>query len=138
MSSNRKVLSFLTLVLPWISTIFIDKKSFIRFLPSATFIGYLFALFSEIADKKRLWKVKNGLFPRYVLEVSYLYGLFPIVTIWILKLTYRNFFKYLLTNIVADYIFSFHIVKFFEKVGTFKFKKMSLVNFLLFLYYYRL
>lgn len=105
MSSNRKVLSFLTLVLPWISTIFIDKKSFIRFLPSATFIGYLFALFSEIADKKGLWKVKNGLLPRYVLDVSYLYGLFPIVTIWILKFTYSNFFKYLLTNIIADYFY---------------------------------
>ncbi len=77
-----------------------------------------------MADKKKLWKVKNGLFRGYVLDVSYLYGLFFIVTIWFFKLTYGNFIKYLVTNIIGDYIFTFHIVKFFTKVGTFEFKKM--------------
>ncbi|UYZ19975.1 hypothetical protein [Mesobacillus jeotgali] len=121
----RKRLSFLTLVLPWLTVPFIRKNTFIRFLPTATFIGYIFALFSEVAKKNKLWKVRNGLFKDYTLDVSYLYGLYLITTIWIFKLTFRNFLKYLVTNIVADYFFSFHIIKIFEKVGTFEFKKMK-------------
>ncbi len=125
----RKRLSFLTLVLPWLTVPFIRKNTFIRFLPTATFIGYIFALFSEVAKKNKLWKVRNGLFKDYTLDVSYLYGLYLITTIWIFKLTFRNFLKYLVTNIVADYFFSFHIIKIFEKVGTFEFKKMKHKNF---------
>ena len=120
----RKRLSLLTLVLPWVTVPFIRKNTFIRFLPTATFIGYIFALFSEVAKKKKLWKVKNALFKGYTLDVSYLYGLYLITTIWIFKLTYRSFLKYLITNIIADYFFSFHIVRIFEKIGTFEFKKM--------------
>jgi ABC-type Fe3+-siderophore transport system permease subunit len=120
----RKRLSFLTLVIPWLTVPFIRKNTFIRFLPTATFIGFIFALFSEVAKKNKLWRVKNGLFKDFTLDISYLYGLYFITTIWIFKLTYRSFLKYLMTNIVADYFFSFHIVRIFEKVGTFKFKKM--------------
>lgn len=124
MIDKRKALSFCTLVIPWLSTPLMGKKSFVRFLPVATFVGYVFSFLSEIADRNKWWKVKNALFPKYRLDFSYLLGLFFIVTIWIFKLTYRNFFKYLITNIVVDYFFIFYIVKFFTKVGVFEFKKM--------------
>jgi hypothetical protein len=124
MINKRKSLSFCIFILPWLTAPFIGKRNFSRFLPSATFIGFLFTLFSEYADKKKYWKVKNALFPGYVLDYSFLGGLFFITTIWILKLTYGNFLKYLITNIIADYFFSFYVVKFFTKVGVFEFKKM--------------
>ena len=145
MVDKKKALSFLILVLPWLTTPLIGKRTFIRFLPVATFIGYGFALFSEVADKKKLWKVKNGLFPNYVLDFSYLLGIYFITTIWAFKLAFGNFFKYLTINIVADYIFSFHIIKFFTKVGVFEFKKMKPKHFFylsvgsaVFIYFYQL
>jgi len=124
MINKKKALSLCTLVLPWLTTPMIGKNSFIRFLPVATFIGYIFSLLSEIADKRKWWKVRNGLFPDSRLDFSYLLGIFFITTIWVFKVAYKNFLKYLLINVVIDYIFVFHIVKFFTKVGVFEFKKM--------------
>ncbi|OIJ20147.1 hypothetical protein BKP45_10195 [Anaerobacillus alkalidiazotrophicus] len=124
MISKRKVLSFCILVLPWLTTPLIGKNTFVRFLPVATFIGYIFSFLSEIADRRKWWKVKNALFPNYRLDFSYLLGLYFITTIWVFKLTYGNFLKYLSLNIVIDYLLSFPTVKFFTKVGVFEFKKM--------------
>jgi hypothetical protein len=124
MINKRKALSFSTLVIPWLTTPLIGKNSFVRFLPVATFIGYIFSLLGEIADRRKWWKVKNALFPNYRLDFSYLLGLFFITTIWVFRLTYGSFIKYLTLNIVLDYLLSFHIAKFFTKVGVFEFKKM--------------
>ncbi|PGT79785.1 hypothetical protein COD11_22015 [Bacillus sp. AFS040349] len=60
-------------------------------------------------------------------------------------MTFGNFSKYLATNIIIDYIFSFPIVKFFTKIGTFEFKKMRPNHFFILsvsmaviIYYYQL
>ncbi|MDR4949799.1 hypothetical protein [Neobacillus cucumis] len=124
MINKRKALSFCTLFIPWLTIPLIGKNTFIRFMPVATFVGYIFGFLSETADNKKWWKVKNGLFPNYRLDVSYLLGLYLITTIWVFKLTFGNFFKYLTLNIIIDAIFSFSIVKFFTKVGVFEFRKM--------------
>ncbi|MGJ7922114.1 hypothetical protein [Neobacillus sp. LXY-4] len=124
MIDKRKALSFCILVVPWLTSPLLGKNSFVRFLPVATFVGYIFSFLSEIADEKKWWKVKNALFPNFRLDFSYLLGLFFITTIWIFKLTFNNFFKYLFTNMAFDYFFVFHVVKFFTKVGVFEFKKM--------------
>ncbi|WP_394138660.1 hypothetical protein [Cytobacillus oceanisediminis] len=121
---KRKAVSFITLVVPWLTVPLLGKKSFVRFLPAATFIGYFFSILSEIAADRKWWKVKNALFPRYRQDFSYLLGLFFIVTLWVYKLTYKSFFKYLLLNAVIDYIFIFYIVKYFTKVRVFEFRKM--------------
>jgi len=145
MIDKRKALSFSILVIPWITTPFLGKNSFIRFLPVATFIGYIFSFLSEIADRRKWWKVKNALFPNYRLDFSYLLGLFFITTIWVFKLTYGSFIKYLTLNIVLDYLLAFPIVKFFTKVGVFEFKKMRPKHFYILsvvtaivIYYYQL
>ncbi|MEH7098072.1 hypothetical protein [Neobacillus vireti] len=124
MLDSRKFLSTCTLVVPWLTVPLIGKNTFFRFLPVATFVGYIFSFLSETADNKKWWKVKNALFPNYRLDVSYLLGLFLITTIWVFKLTFGNFLKYITTNIIIDWLLSFPIIKFFTKVGVFEFKKM--------------
>ena len=124
MLNSRRFLSACTLVVPWLTVPLIGKNTFLRFLPVATFVGYIFGFLSETADNKKWWKVKNALFPNHRLDVSYLLGLYLITTIWVFKLTFGNFYKYLTINIIIDWLFSFPIVKFFTKVGVFEFKKM--------------
>ncbi len=59
MIDKRKALSFSTLVIPWLTAPLIGKNSFVRFLPVATFIGYIFSLLGEIADRRKWWKSKK-------------------------------------------------------------------------------
>ncbi len=100
-----------------------------RFLPATTFVNLIIALFSVVADRKRFWKIKNPIFPYTAVDYSYLLGLFFVTTIWVFKLTYGNFKKYLALNIVLDYLLSFPIAKFFTKVGVFEFKKLRPIHF---------
>lgn len=129
MFTEKKLLSLVILIVPWLTVPLIGKKSFIRFLPATTFVNLLISLFSVVAEKKKLWKVKNPLFPYTAVDFSYLVGLFFVTTIWVFKLTYGNFLKYILLNVVLDYFLSFPIIKFFTKIGIFEFKKMRPVHF---------
>jgi hypothetical protein len=126
---KKKILSLGTLLLPWLTVPLIGRNSFIRFLPVTTFVNFILALVSIPADNRKWWKVKNPLFPKSVIDFSYLLGLFFIGTIWIFKLTYGNFVKYLITNVVMDSLLAFPVTSFFKKVGVFEFKKMKKINF---------
>jgi hypothetical protein len=130
--NKKKALSLFILFGPWLTVPLIGKGSFIRFLPATTFVNLIISLLSVIADKKKMWKVKNPIFPYSALDFSYLLGLFFLTTIWVFKLTYGNFTKYLGLNIVLDYLLSFPIVKFFTKVGIFEFKKIRPKHFFYF------
>ncbi|MDC3415211.1 hypothetical protein NC797_09315 [Aquibacillus sp. 3ASR75-11] len=127
--SVRKILAWGILVLPWITVPLIGKKSFIRFLPATTFVDLILSLFSVVADKRKLWKVKNPLFPYSSLDFSFICGLFFVTTLWMFRLAYGNFLKYMFLNIVADYFFVFHVMKFFKKVQFFELKRMTYFQF---------
>jgi len=126
---KRKLLSLCILIVPWLTVPLLEKKSFIRFLPATTFVNLVISLFSVVADRKKLWKVKNPIFHYTAVDFSYLLGLFFITTIWVFRLTYGSFIKYLSLNIVIDYLLSFPLVKFFTKVGVFEFKKLRPIHF---------
>lgn len=72
--------------------------------------------------KKKLWKIKNPLFPHSPIDFSYQLGLFFVTTIWVFKLTFGNFKKYLLLNVVIHYLLSYPILKALTKFGLFEFK----------------
>lgn len=101
------------------------NKSFVRFLPVATFINLFVGAFAVYADKKKWWKSKNPFFPNSPVDVSYMLGAYFIGTLWIFKLTYGSFIKYLLTNIIVNYVNAFPFANLTTKVGIFKFKKMK-------------
>ncbi|MDR6998977.1 hypothetical protein J2Y67_001409 [Neobacillus niacini] len=78
MLDKRKLLSLCILIVPWLTVPLIGKKSFVRFLPATTFVNYIISLFSVVADRKKLWKVKNPIFKYSAVDYSYLLGLFFI------------------------------------------------------------
>jgi hypothetical protein len=123
--SRRKLVAWAILILPWLSTPLIGKRALTRFLPATTFVNLILSLFSVIADKKKLWKVNNPLFPFSSLDFSFILGLFFVTTVWMFKLAYGNFVKYMALNIGADYFFVFHIMKYFKKIKLFELKRMT-------------
>ncbi|WP_102275586.1 hypothetical protein [Cytobacillus massiliigabonensis] len=112
------------LIVPWLTVPFMRKKSFFRFLPLASFTNLFISVFSLIANKKKWWENKNPLSPGPI-DFTYILGLYFVATLWIFKLTYGNFSKYLITNIVLDGISSNPFSQLWEKAGVFKFKKIN-------------
>lgn len=112
------------LIVPWLTVPFMGKKSFLRFLPVASFVNLFLSLFGLIANKKKWWVNKSPLSPGYV-DFTYILGPYFVATLWVFKLTYGNFPKYLIANMVIDAINAYPFAEIWEKVGVFKFKKMN-------------
>ncbi|MBM7653898.1 hypothetical protein [Neobacillus cucumis] len=121
---TMKVFSLAMIIIPWLSVLFMDKKSLIRYLPVASFINLFISVFSVIANKRKWWINKNPFSPGKV-DFTYILGPYFVATLWIFKLTYGNFIKYLITNVVLNTLNAFPMAQTWEKVGTFKFKKIN-------------
>ncbi|MEB4793203.1 hypothetical protein P5G65_04795 [Paenibacillus chondroitinus] len=62
----------------------------------------------EIAYTYKWWTIHERIVPwGYIIDVSFVYGLFAVGTVWIFYLTFRKFWIYVLTNLVIDAFFSF-------------------------------
>ncbi|MBQ4870723.1 hypothetical protein IHQ11_30495 [Priestia megaterium] len=125
--NKKKTFSLAMIIIPWLTVPFMGKKSFLRFLPVASFINLFLSVFSLTANKKKWWINKNPLSPGFV-DFSYILGPYYVATLWIFKLTYGNFPKYLITNMMLDLVNAFPFGSIWEKVGIFKFQKMKHVT----------
>jgi hypothetical protein len=121
---KKKVFSLIMIILPWMSILFMDKKSFLRYLPVASFVNLFISVFSVVSNKRRWWKNKNPFSPGNV-DFSYILGPYFVATLWIFKLTFGNFPKYLITNLVLNTLNAFPMAYAWEKVDAFKFKKIN-------------
>lgn len=122
---KKRLFNTVVLIIPWLSVFFIRKKSFFRFLPTATFISLIMVLFSTLGQKRKWWVSSGTLIKGVPIDFSYILGPYFIGTIWILKSTYGNFTKYLITNAVIDFISAYPIMMLLRKVGLIKVKKLS-------------
>jgi len=114
------------LIIPWLTVPFIGKQKFFRFLPAACFISIFLAVFSSTANSKGWWKTKRPLIPGILVDFPYILGPYFVGTIWIFKLTYGNFKKYVLANLLVGIINTVPFIFYTEKVvELFNFKKMN-------------
>lgn len=122
---NKKMaFSLATLILPWLTVPFMGKRNFFRFLPVASFVNLLLSVFSLICYRKKWWKTNNPLSPGPI-DFTYILGPYFVATLWIFRLTYGKFLKYLTTNAVLDLINAFPMPYIGKKFGIVKFIKMK-------------
>lgn len=62
------------------------------------------------------WSFRETTYPLGLLS-SYVYGLFPIVPIWILKYTYQRFWLFIVVEVVANIIFVYLVLTWFARRG---------------------
>lgn len=98
----------------------IGKRHFFRFLPSATFVTLLLTIMSEIAQSRRWWKVKINLIPDLITNVSFVLSTFFVGTLWVFKYSYGKFSRYLVINVILDWLFSYPLSHLFQKLNVFK------------------
>lgn len=122
--NTKMAFSLVTLILPWLTVPFMGKRNFIRFLPVASFTNLFLSVFSLFCYRKKWWITKNPLSPGPI-DFTYILGPYFVATLWIFKLTFGNFPKYLMTNMVLDLINAFPLPYIGSKVGVVKFIKMK-------------
>jgi hypothetical protein len=119
MKFMRYLKSFLALmtILSWLSLLLMGKVTVKRFLPAGLFITVVVAIEDLIAQKLNWWRWYVKLHPQLSGIVPFLLGPFFIGSLWILKLTYGKFFRYIILNLMVDSIFTYVLVDWLKKLG---------------------
>lgn len=112
--SNQLIL-WSTLILPWLSLLFIPKKDIKRYL-SVGFLSTIFCIIViEIGIRYGWWAILETTFPFAVIP-AYAYGLFPVLPMWLLKYTYERFRLYLTVDTILNIVFAFGILPWFGRI----------------------
>lgn len=100
------------LIVPWLTLFFMRTENIKRYMPVSIFASLLVTVLYEIAYTYNWWELNEYLVPwGYITNVSFVYGAFPVGTVWIFCFTYRNFKVYMVTNIIVDAVFAFGILQ---------------------------
>lgn len=118
------IIRIIQLILPWISIVFLPKKSFKHYLPVSLFASLLVTGMCLLAVPYKWWVVKGGWKVKLLNDGSFIFGPFLVGTFWIFHLTFGNLKRYFGVNLLMDTLFSFPLSYLFQKLKLFK-----LVNF---------
>jgi hypothetical protein len=118
------ILRILHLTLPWISIIFLPKKSLKQYLPVSIFASFLVTGMCTLAIPLRWWKSEGGWKAKLLNDSSFVFGPFFVGTLWIFHFTFGNIKRYFLANLIMDFLFSFPLTYIYQKLKLFR-----LINF---------
>ncbi|MEH7119944.1 hypothetical protein V7128_21345 [Neobacillus vireti] len=118
------IIRIIQLVLPWISIVFLPRKTIKHYLPVAMFASLLVTGMCLLAVPYKWWIVKGGWKNKILNDGSFIFGPFFVGTLWIFHFTFGNIKRYFMINLLMDSLFSFPLSFLFQKLKLFK-----LVNF---------
>lgn len=101
------------LIIPWLSLIFLDRRSIRRYMPVALFVTVVNTLIYQAAHHYNWWR-EAGLFKwDYIANVPWVYSAYLVTTIWVFRFTYGRFWRYLIVNLVVDgaYIYGWYPIQ---------------------------
>ena len=103
---SNQVIVWAMLILPWLSLFFMKKEDIRRFMPLALFTMVVTSIVIEAGITLKLWNIRETTYPLNH-TLSYVYGLAPVVAMWIFKYTYRRFWIYIAADTVFNLVFGF-------------------------------
>ncbi|MBM7694273.1 hypothetical protein JOC77_003734 [Peribacillus deserti] len=107
----------LMLFIPWLSIPLLGRSSFKRYLPGTIFMSVYVTLEGYLAEKKKWWWFPYPIKPNVLAEMPLILGPFFVGSLWTLKLTFGNFKKYLLLNVIIDTFFTYFMMNWFKRIG---------------------
>ncbi|CAG9622275.1 hypothetical protein [Sutcliffiella rhizosphaerae] len=116
---------FIIMILPWFSLPLLGKDAFKRYFPSGIFISIIVLIVNFIAKKRRWWRWHDFLSPKITWVYPFTWGQFIVGSMWILKWTYGNFFRYMLVNLIVDGMFTYGLLYILKKFNIFTLVRME-------------
>ncbi|MEW9050555.1 MAG: hypothetical protein AB2392_05320 [Neobacillus sp.] len=136
MASKKHVLfNALLVVIPWLSLLFIGSRSFKRYSFSGIFI-IIFEIMNHLyGHKRKWWKFYDK--PKSFIrdELPFSIGPYMPLSMWLLKISYGNFKKFLLLNIFVDGIFAFIVMDVLKKLKIIRLNRLNRFQFFIYIHY---
>lgn len=128
------LIRIVVLIISWISVIFLPKSAFRKYLPVSIFCSLLVICGCFFSYRYKWRRVKGGIAELIFHDLSFIFGPFFAGTIWIFHLSFGNFKRYILLNLISNLSFSYPLTYLFEKLNVYKLVNFKRIH--LFLYYY--
>lgn len=113
---SNQVIVWAMLILPWLSLVFMRKEEIRRFIPLALFAMVITSIVIEAGITLKLWNIRETTYPLNH-TLSYVYGLAPVVAMWIFKFTYNRFWIYVAADTVFNLGFAFVVTPWLASRG---------------------
>jgi hypothetical protein len=132
---RHKVFNLSMILIPWLSLLFIGKRSLRRYSFAGVFI-VIFEIINHLyGHKKKWWKFyeKRKSFIRD--ELPFSVGPYMPLSMWILKNSYGNFKKFVLLNVISDGFFAFLFMEILKKFKIARLNRLNHLQFFVYLHY---
>ncbi|MBM7598930.1 magnesium-transporting ATPase (P-type) [Virgibacillus halotolerans] len=96
------------LIVPWFTLFFTSPEERRRYMPVTIFTSLLMTIIFQIAYTYEWWIMHKQIVPwGYMIDVSFVYGVFAVGTFWIFRFTSHGFLLYIVVNIIMDAFMAF-------------------------------
>ncbi|MBP2642593.1 MAG: hypothetical protein H6Q67_480 [Firmicutes bacterium] len=117
---SNQVILWGMLIAPWLTLFFMPKEDIKRFMPVALLTAVTSAIIVESGITLKMWSIAETVYPLNQM-IPYVYGLSPLLSMWIMKYTYGRFMVYIITNAILDLGFTYTLLPFLSSRGIFLF-----------------
>lgn len=135
MASRKHILFNLTIIIPWVSLLFIGKHNIKRYSLASGIIG-VFEIMSHIyAHQRKWWKFYDK--PKSFIRDELPFDVGPYIpfSMWALTSSYGNFKKFVLLNTFVNGIFAFFFMPFLKKIKIIRLNRLSYFQFFIYTHY---
>jgi hypothetical protein len=126
---NQKLFLFSLLVLPWLTLPFLGRKAFKRFLPTAIFMCTFTKALDFYGEKKNWWKFYSGIGPFNSMNFMN-FGPYLVASLWMLKLTFRKFPLFIISNTLLHLSFILYGLKYVKDFNIFSLENLTKVKYM--------
>jgi hypothetical protein len=105
------------LIVPWLSIPLLGKQTLKKFFLSSLIVNLIVLAECFLARKKTWWYFYKSLHPKVLGEMPIVFGPFLVGTMWIFKLSYGNFKKFMVINFTLDAFFVYVLMSWFKRIG---------------------
>ncbi|MEA4925751.1 MAG: hypothetical protein VB084_10615 [Syntrophomonadaceae bacterium] len=113
---TNQIIVWAMLTVPWLTLFFMKKEDIRRFMPLALFTMLVTSIVFEAGITYKLWNTKVTTYPLNQ-TISYIYGMAPVVAMWVFKFTYGRFWLYAVADTVFNLGFGFIFTPWLASLG---------------------
>lgn len=135
LSKRHRLFNISMILFPWLSLLFIGKRSFKRYSFAGVFI-VIFEIINHLyGHQRKWWKFYDK--PKSFIkdELPFSVGPYMPLSMWLLKLSFGNFKKFVLLNVIADGMFAFIFMDVLKKIKIIRLNRLNRFQFFIYLHY---
>lgn len=135
MSKRHLFFNVAIIVVPWLTLLLLGKRNLKRFWFAGAFI-MLFEIVNHIyGNRKKFWKFYDKRNAFWKDELPFSIGPYMPISLWILKYTFGNFKRFVITNVISDGLFAFLLIDILKKLKIIGLNRINHIQFFIYLHY---